>query len=133
MSADHDLSGDWLGSYSYPHSYPPVRFQALLHDAGGAISGETVEVDEIFAPGTTLRALVDGRRDGAAVTFAKVYENEEFNSEIVRYQGTVAPGGDEISGTWEVPGIWAGSFLMVREGGAEEEIERRAVATIESP
>lgn len=130
-ASDLDLSGDWIGIYNYPHSWPPTQFQAVLNDAGGRITGETREQDHAFTAGATLRALIDGRREGAAVTFVKVYEDEEFNSDFVRYDGTVQPGGDEISGRWEVPGVWAGSFIMTRARGAEQAAEREVEETIE--
>ncbi len=131
--AEVDLSGDWIGLYSYPEAHPPTRFRAHLRDEGGRLSGETIEQEETFTGGVELRALIDGRRDGSAVTFAKVYEDEAFNSDFVRYEGTIAAGGDEINGRWEVPGHWSGSFIMVRDSGAGEAAERRIAETIESP
>ena len=129
--ADHDLSGDWIGIYNYPDTYPPTQFQALLRDDGGRITGETRERDELFTGGKDLRALIDGSRDGDILTFVKIYEDEAFNSEIVRYEGQIQPDGTEISGHWEVPGIWAGTFIMMREGGAEESVERKVGETID--
>ncbi len=125
-----DLSGDWLGLYNYPESHPPTRFRATLRDDGGRISGETIEAEETFTGGAELRALIDGRRDGASITFAKVYEDEAFNSEFVQYDGAITAGGDEIHGRWEVPGHWSGTFIMVRSSGAGEAAERRIAETI---
>lgn len=129
-AGDHDLSGAWVGIYNYPHSWPPTRFQATLHDADGRLTGETQEQDHGFTAGATLRALVEGRREGSAVTFVKIYEDQDFNPEFVRYEGNVQPGGDEISGRWEVPGVWAGTFIMTRESGAEEAIEDEVGETL---
>jgi len=126
-----DLSGDWLGLYNYPQLYPPTRFRATLRDDGGRISGETVEQEENFSGGAELRALIDGHREGASVTFAKIYEDEAFNSEFVRYEGEIGAGGDEISGQWVVPGHWSGTFIMVRSSGAAEAAERRIAETID--
>ena len=128
-----DLSGDWIGLYSYPEAHPPTRFRAHLRDEDGRLGGETIEREETFTGGAELRALIDGRREGSAVTFAKVYEDEAFNSDLVRYEGTIAASGDEINGRWDVPGHWSGSFIMVRDSGAGETAERRIAETIETP
>ena len=127
---------------------PDLRatLERLWNRTGGAVafvSGRTVsELDLIFSPlqlpaigghGAELRALIDGRREGSAVTFAKVYEDEAFNSDFVRYEGTIAASGDEINGRWDVPGHWSGSFIMVRDSGAGETAERRIAETIETP
>ena len=129
-----DLGGDWVGIYNYPALYGPTQFQASLRDEGGRISGETIERDESITAGAMLRALVDGRHDGATLSFVKIYEDESFNHEMVHYHGRIDAGGDEVSGTWEVPGMaWSGTFIMVRGSGAQEAIERRIAETIESP
>ena len=97
-----DLSGDWIGIYNYPALYGPTQFQATLRDEGGRVSGETIERDESITADALLRALVDGRHDGSALSIVKIYEDESFNDEMVHYQGRIDAGGDEISGTWEV-------------------------------
>lgn len=129
MSA-FDLSGSWIGIYNYSSHHPPTRFRATLADQNGALSGETVEQEKTFT-GATLRALIDGRRTDASISFVKVYEDEAFNSEFVHYEGQIESGGDEIIGRWDVPGYWSGTFLMVRDSGAAEAIERRIAETID--
>ena len=131
--ADHDLSGDWIGIYNYPALHAPVRFQAVIRDADGWISGTTSEEDEVIRPGVILTATIDGKREAGTVTFAKVYDNAELVPDIIHYSGRIEPGGDEISGEWEIPGIWSGTFLMMREGGTEESVEREAVVEVEQP
>lgn len=127
-----DLSGNWIGIYNYPALHGPVRFQAVINDSDGWISGTTSEEDEVIRPGVILTATIEGRRENAAVTFVKVYDDLAVNPDIIRYQGVIAPGGDEISGEWEMPGIWSGTFLMMREGGIEESVERRAAEEIKA-
>ena len=131
--SDTDLSGDWIGIYNYPALHAPVRFQAVIRDADGWISGTTSEEDEVIRPGVILTATIDGRREAGTVTFVKAYDDAGLVPDIIRYSGRIEPGGGEISGEWEIPGIWSGTFLMMREGGAEEEVERLAVEEIERP
>jgi hypothetical protein len=126
-----DLSGDWIGIYNYPQHYGPVRFHAILHDADGWLSGTTSEEDEENLPGAILAATIEGRREGSTVSFVKIYDDEEVMPDIVRYQGLIQPGGDEITGEWEVPGIWSGTFLMVRESGVAESVALETVEEIE--
>ncbi len=123
-----DLSGDWIGVYNYPQHYGPVRFHAILRDADGWLSGTTSEEDEEHFPPA---ATIEGRREGATVSFVKIYDDEEVMADIVRYQGLIQPSGDEITGEWEVPGIWSGTFLMVRESGVAESVELETVEEIE--
>lgn len=116
--ADLDLTGRWSGIYFYPHSAPPTAFEAVIRDSGGAIAGETME------PGTqgeTLHAMIHGRRQGSEVRFAKSYDELPHAANRVDYVGRIADGGDEIHGRWQISGNWSGTFLMIREGGSEEE------------
>ncbi|HEX4738242.1 MAG TPA: hypothetical protein VH331_11840 [Allosphingosinicella sp.] len=125
--ADLDLTGRWSGIYNYPHTMPPTPFEAVLRDGGGLITGETVEPG---GRGGTLHAMVEGQRQGSAVRFAKLYDEPPRAAYRVDYVGAIADGGDEIHGRWQIPGNWSGTFLMVREGGAEEEAAERESAEI---
>ena len=56
--------------FNYPGPFPPVAFEAELFDQAGAISGTISEPDESARGGTaTLRSIVDGSREGNAVSF----------------------------------------------------------------
>lgn len=128
MSAD-DLSGRWQGIFNYPRDQPATGFVAILSDAGGALSGETVE------PGLTggeVAARIDGRRHHGTVSFAKLYDDNDGNYDTVTYQGTVATDGQEITGRWTIPGIWSGTFIMVREDGVEQQAELEAEAGLDA-
>ena len=125
--ADLDLTGRWSGIYNYPHSMPPTPFEAVIRDSGGFIAGETTEPGR---DGGTLNALIEGHRQGSGVRFAKIYDEAPRPAYRVDYAGTIADGGDEIHGRWQIPGNWSGTFLMVREGGAEEEAAERESAEI---
>ena len=130
MSDALDLTGEWRGIFNYPAGLPPTEFLAVLVDAGGALSGEIVET-AVAGPcaGGEIRSRIDGRRDGAAVAFAKLYDADEAYDSVA-YRGEVSPEGDEISGRWTIPGQWSGSFIMLRPRGLAAAEERRAEAPV---
>jgi hypothetical protein len=113
--------------FNYPGPIPPVSFEAELRDHGGSITGSVFELDETpYGLGETLHAIVDGARQGSALTFTKIYEDAERMPEPVFYSGTIQPDGNEVSGRWEIAGHWSGTFLMVRNPGAAEAAEEEA-------
>ena len=123
-----DLSGEWIGIYNYPHSAPPTEFRASLRDHGGLVTGETTEPSP---KGGTLHAVIEGRREGGRLHFTKLYDDLEFSTDPIRYEGRVEPSGDEIEGKWTIPGILSGTFLMVRGPGAEETLEEQVSEEVE--
>ena len=123
-----DLSGDWIGIYNYPHSAPPTGFSASLRDHGGLVTGETSEPSP---KGGALHAVIEGNREGDRLVFTKIYDDLEFSTAPVRYDGRIDPGGDEIEGKWTIPGILSGSFLMVRGARADERVEERISEEVE--
>jgi hypothetical protein len=121
---DFDLSGRWTGIFNYPEFHPPNGFEAVLTDLEGAIAGTVSEPnDDPDSLGGTLWSIVEGRRQGSAVTFTKMYEDVELMPDAIFYSGIIQPDGNEISGRWEIPGAWAGTFLMIRESGVAEAAE----------
>jgi hypothetical protein len=125
--ANLDLSGRWTGIFNYPEFHPPNDFEAVLTDLEGAITGTISERDDDpHGSGGTLWSVVEGRRQGSAVTFTKMYEDVELMPEAIFYSGTIQPDGNEISGRWEIPGAWSGTFLMIRESGVAEAAEMEA-------
>lgn len=122
-----DVSGRWHGFYSYAGGAQSCAFAAELREHGGDIVGITFEVAHFGpTPGATLSASVEGRRIGRAVDFAKTYDEVALAHYSIHYAGTLAEGGLEIEGRWSIPGETSGTFLMVRDGGAEAEQERQA-------
>ncbi len=120
-----DLGGHWHGFYNMPDSGPPTPFEAELRDTGGLLSGETSEEgDTPDCYGMILRGVIDGHRSGARVSFTKRYDYLPRADYAILYEGNLAPGGDEIEGRWTIPGVWSGSFLMVR--ARKEEAEEAA-------
>jgi hypothetical protein len=116
--ADLDLTGRWSGIYNYPHSMPSTPFEAVIRDSGGLIAGEIIEPER----NGSLNAMIEGRREGSEVRFAKTYDEAPHAAYRIDYVGTIAENGDEIHGRWEIAGNWSGTFLMVRESGLEEEV-----------
>ncbi len=126
MSDARDLTGQWEGIFNYPRGMAPNGFAATLVEHSGAITGETHErSDAGHDHSDELVAVVEGERIGSAVRFTKRYDELARAHYAVRYDGTLSPEGDEITGEWTIPGVWSGSFIMVREIGRSVEEERR--------
>ena len=127
-----DLTGRWHGFYSYAGSDRSCAFAAELRDHGGEIVGVSYEVAQFGpAPGDTLSASLQGRRSGSAVDFSKTYDTVEVAHYSIHYAGTLSADGMEIEGTWSIPGEGQrGTFLMVREGGAEAGEERKVEESV---
>ena len=130
MSGVENLSGEWDGIFNYPHDRPPNAFTATLRDNGGALTGETTESGEEREDPAVLHAWLEGRRSGNAVHFVKSYDAAVRAAYVVHYEGTVAPDGNEMSGRWHVPGVWSGTFIMVRRAGRMVAVEREAAEVI---
>ncbi len=124
-----DLTGRWDGIFNYPRALPPNGFVATLVEHDGGLTGEVEErADAGTDQGTTLAALIEGDRIGSRVRFIKRYDAIDRADHPVTYDGTLAPDGDEITGEWTIPGVWSGSFIMVRQPGLATEVEREATA-----
>ena len=124
-----DLSGFWHGLFHYPAGQPPVAFTAELRDADGSLLGSTSETGQVGeAAGRTITATVQGRRQGAATLWLKIYDGDYRQYDSVRYEGVVSADGQEIEGRWTVPGNWSGTFLMIRGAGVADEVRIREYA-----
>jgi hypothetical protein len=120
-----DLSGSWHGLFNYPRGMPPTSFEAELREVGGTITGETREAsDSAEDEAAILHAYVEGHRSGLQVDFIKRYDLMRRAGKPVSYSGTLSPDGDEITGRWNLPGDWSGTFLMVRSSRRAAEVER---------
>lgn len=128
-----DLSGDWLGFYSYDFPCPPTQFEAVIRDSGGAITGLTTELfDGPDKRGSELQAVIEGRREGATLRFAKIYDDINLAPDVIHYEGRIQSGGDEVEGTWMIQGNGAGTFMMMRKrreaAKKEEKVEEKVPA-----
>lgn len=116
-----DLGGDWIGVYSYPGLEAPVVFHATLTDKGASLAGHIRE--EIMAAAgapVTVMADVRGGHAERQVRFVKTYDGAAGWTHKVHYVGTLTPDGLEIAGTWSIPPVWTGTFLMSRAPGLGE-------------
>ena len=110
---EYDLSGHWIGMFSYPAEFPPNNFEAELRDSGGLVTGLITQPREIFdLPGPPRQAVIEGQRTGSQLSFVKFYD--DLDRPTVHYRGEIQPGGDDIDGAWTIPGDWSGTFMMVR-------------------
>jgi hypothetical protein len=132
MGEDLNLSGIWKGIFNYPRLLPPNHFEAELRDQLGVLTGETFERGNGFRnKGQPLPAMLEGQRHGFSVTFVKRYDEFKRVSTPVHYTGTVRGDGNEISGTWEIPGQWSGTFLMIRAKPKSIGVERKIEVTVD--
>src|SRR6478736_7219182 len=110
---EHNLTGEWSGIYNYPSRFPPNTFEASIRDAGGVITGVIRQPGEFFEKSGILQhAVIEGSREGSLVRWVKVYD--DLSRATPHYEGTVHSDGNEIDGTWHIPGDWSGTFLMIR-------------------
>ncbi len=115
-----NLSGLWLGSFSYPSGQGPTTpFLASLQDHEGALSGTIVEPNTIGQSSEQLGALLSGSRAGTAVDFTKVYDGESDAAHAVDYVGKLSADGNTVSGVWSLETL-NGTFEMYREAVWEE-------------
>lgn len=124
-----DLTGRWEGIFNYPRQLPPTGYVAVLVERGGVLTGEIEEVGDGPEHGTPLIALVEGERVGISVRFRKRYADPSRAHYTVRYDGTLSAEGDEITGEWTIPGIWSGTFIMVRAAGVPTAVSSGTLAT----
>lgn len=119
MSDPRDLGGTWYGRYE-GGSGRPNSFIARLTERGGQLSGTISEPDDLGLE-PVRRALVSGRRVGAAVTFVKQYDGEVL-VHAVDYRGTVDARGTVVRGDWSFA-AYAGTFVMTRERFDADELD----------
>ncbi|MFM5925272.1 MAG: hypothetical protein ACKOPG_13905 [Novosphingobium sp.] len=135
MAADDlNLSGRWRGIFNYPRAYPPTQFSAEIREHQGSFDGETAELGSVLRDaGQQLSAFISGVRDGRSVTFVKSYDGVSKARSSVRYDGKLAADGNEITGTWQIPGNWSGTFIMVRyrAGAGQAAVEAQETELLE--
>ncbi len=121
-----NLSGLWLGSYSYPSGLGPTTpFLASLQDHDGSLSGTIVEPNTIGQSSDQLGSIISGSRAGVAVDFTKVYDAESDAAHAVDYVGRLSADANTISGVWSLE-TTDGTFEMHREAVWEERAGQEA-------
>ena len=115
-----NLSGLWMGSYSYPGGWGPTTpFLARLEDHDGRLSGTIMEPNMIGPSSDTLEAVLSGSRDGQSVDFTKLYDGASDAAHAVDYVGRLSGDGNSIAGMWSLHDL-DGTFEMHREAVWEE-------------
>ena len=121
-----DMTGFWVGEYRYRWpGMPAVPFFANLEEAASALTGTIDEPNMVGASSARLSSFIRGRRDGASVEFAKVYDGASDMAHRVDYRGTLSGDGLALSGAWFIEGD-TGAFRMTRE--AVDEVDQEAEA-----
>ena len=120
MSSGANMSGLWMGSFSYPSGLGPTTpFLASLTDDGGSLSGTIVEPNTMGGSSDQLGAVISGSRAGGAVDFTKMYDGESDAAHAVDYVGRLSADGNSINGVWSLQDL-DGTFEMHREAVWEE-------------
>jgi len=126
MAKPLNISGLWMGSYSYPSTAGPTTpFLAKIEDHDGALSGSIIEPNTIGPSSDSLEAVLSGSRQGSAVDFTKVYDGASDAAHAVDYVGRLSADGNTISGVWSLEDL-DGSFEMHREAVWEEKAGEEA-------
>lgn len=129
VSRRTSLSGAWSGAYRYPGDVgPETVFNVQIEEVGSAFTGALQEPN-LLHPGRApvVTAEIEGVRNGAQVSFAKFYDGSGGMSHAVQYDGTADAALERIEGRWTIPGVWSGTFFMLRDDdGAAEEAELKA-------
>jgi hypothetical protein len=121
-----NLSGLWLGSFSYPDGLGPTTpFLAKLEDSDGSLGGSTVEPNTIGSSSDQLEAVLSGSRHGSAVDFTKTYDGASDAAHAVDYVGRLSGDGNTITGVWSLANL-DGSFEMHREAVWKERVGQEA-------
>ena len=128
---EYDLTGEWSGIYNYPARYPPNSFEASIRDAGGIITGVIRQPGEFFeSAGIHQHAVIEGTRQGSLVRWVKIYD--DLGRATPHDLGTVLADGDEIEGTWHIPGDWSGTFMMMRRRNEQARETRKVSEEIDA-
>jgi hypothetical protein len=131
-ASELDVTGLWLGAYSYRRSLTTVTFEASLDEALGAIGGAIEEMARRQRPPRLLTATLHGRRENRRVAWIKRYDEPKplGYEHPVAYEGTLSSDGTEIRGEWRLPGAQTGTFLMIRARALDAEMQREAEAAL---
>lgn len=118
-----DLSGRWTGVYFYPvdaefnpyDDLPPTPFEAQLRDAGGEVTGSTLEPDALGpADALPIPARLEGHHFDGQLVFTK-FPDGGGQTHSIDYIGSISTDGNSIAGRWVIHGDWSGTFRMQRK------------------
>lgn len=123
-----NLTGVWIGRYTYPYALPPVDFTATMIDSGASLTGATHEVAHV---GGQRTAMLAGAREGQSIGFVKTYDGPKSEINLpINYEGLLSGDATRISGRWTIPGHLSGGFVMIREMRKAKARKRKVEAQI---
>lgn len=125
MAGAANISGLWMGSYSYPWGAASVPFLARIEDRDGALTGTIIEPNTMGPSSDSLEAILSGSRHGSAVDFTKAYDGASDAAHAVDYVGRLSGDGNSITGVWSLADA-DGPFEMYREAVWEEKAGQEA-------
>jgi len=111
-------NGRWWGRYEYQEAGRPVvtfRIDVTISESG-VLTGTSEEEASDFGPTTRHTAKLSGTYLDGELKFLKVYDFDP--TKMVEYRGVRV--GDEISGTWTVPGTTFSGRWFVRRAPKEK-------------
>ena len=120
MTRPPNISGLWMGSFSYPSGLGPTTpFLARIEDHDGKLSGDIMEPNTVGPSSEQLQSFLSGTREGASVDFVKAYDGASDAAHAVDYVGCLSGDGMMITGVWSLA-VLDGSFEMYREAVWEQ-------------
>jgi len=135
FSRDTDLTGLWSGEYWYDAVSQRTPFTAHFIDAGGNLSGTTLEPATFGAGPGDLSAEITGARGELSVRFTKLYDPAPgVHRNPIFYDGTVDAKFTLIEGGWTLSsehGRMSGRFVLVRVSRGVEAEARQVAEAIE--
>lgn len=124
-----DLTGLWIGRYTYKAGGEPVPFEVELVQLGGGLDGHMVEPNTFLPEGgpELIADLIGSEYDGG-VSFVKRYRDLPALHHP-RYEGRLLASGQRIEGTWrfDAPNWFTGDFTMTRKPRAAARAAQRTV------
>ncbi|KIT16349.1 hypothetical protein [Jannaschia aquimarina] len=133
MAEDEDLTGRWIGRYTYAAGGDPVPFEAELWQTGTTLEGRVTEPNTFRRDaGPELSAMVLGWSSGGDLGFLKRYPGLPDEEQPV-YEGRLLMGGKRAEGVWHLTGRpdWTGRFSMSRKPRAAAKADRRTAREVE--
>lgn len=130
MSDASDMNGLWSGTYLY-NDGDGVMFSAWIDDAGGVLSGTTLEPNT-FGPtaAAELEAHISGTRNGRSVQFSKIYApSTGIVQAALNYEGTANDAFTEVLGQWSASDFpsFNGRFRLSRLKAARAKAEENSI------
>lgn len=112
------IEGVWRGWYHYPNdSQPRVPFELSVTATNRNAFEASLREPNTFGDASSQELFADATGvvapDGV-VSFTKTYDGSGGVSHSVNYNGRLSADGQEVIGSWSIPGSGTGRFEMRR-------------------